>query len=835
MDLPEVQYSPSRESIKMRRASSAYALKILAAGAAIALAAPPALAEEDDDERASGVVEEIVVSATYRDTRLMDTPLTISAVTDHDIVSKGIEDIQTLYQSIPGLAYRSNSQTYNTLSVRGITPPAAGGGATVGVYFDSMPITDANSGGLSQTLGPLFDLERVEVLKGPQGTLYGEGAMGGSIRYITKKPDPSGFDYSVQANVEAIGESDGLSYRADAMVNIPLGDRLAARAVVYRRDRTGILDQVAPRNQEDSDTFLEDGMRLRVAWYPTDTIEVSGMVNVVDGEYGGPGLAFHCFSESTPSDPNGQVHVYDLPGTVCEGQFDQFNRRDPYVTHLGHWNHQSGGYDDQTMYNFTIDWELPFANFTASTSYFDRSTDYSEETSPRYSIVLINVVNSIFGPDVMTGLGGDGAFYRSSERFVQELRLVSNTDSRWQWTVGAYYKDDESQGGEHARCHNGGPPAYEGLDTHCWLQYNFYPEVPVATQQAAIGFLNAIVAGNTSYQDFGEEAVFGEVSYTINDQWEVLVGARYAEVSFDLILGPPGVDTRSNPVNDLGITTTISSPKVTLTWRPMTDFMMYLTYSQGYRPGIVNTSVAGKVAELDAIRGMNPRAQEYYDRFLGLQTVDGDEAINIELGLKATLADGRFSFTTSLYQIDWKDTIVAFNEEIPDIPDVSPLGFSYNRNEGSAESQGIEYEIRMVPMENLSINFGGDWNWTAEIHAAAAGRYLGVDIQPGNRLANAPEFSQYLAVAYDFPLGNFNATARVDAYWVGESWNTANNERPAPAYQTGDLKLLLGRSDWQVGLYVRNFTDEKVVYELNQVGYRYGRPRTFGVQLNYSL
>ena len=835
MDLPGVQHSPSRESIEMRRASSVYALRILAAGAAIALAAPPALAEEDDGDDRSGVVEEIVVSATYRDTRLMDTPLTISAVTDHDIVNKGIEDIQTLYQSIPGLAYRSNSQTYNTLSVRGITPPAAGGGATVGVYFDSMPITDANSGGLSQTLGPLFDLERVEVLKGPQGTLYGEGAMGGSIRYITKKPDPSGFDYSVQANVEAIGESDGLSYRADAMVNIPLGDRLAARAVVYRRDRTGILDQVAPRNQEDSDTFLEDGMRLRVAWYPTDTIEISGMVNVVDGEYGGPGLAFHCFSESTPSDPNGQVHVYDLPGTVCEGQFDQFNRRDPYVTHLGHWDHQSGGYDDQTMYNFTIDWELPFANLTASTSYFDRSTDYSEETSPRYSIGLINVVDAVFGPDLMSGLGGDGAFYRGSERFVQELRLVSNTDSRWQWTVGAYYKDDESQGGEHERCHNGGPPAYDGLDTHCYLQYNFYPEVPIATQQAVIGFLNAIVPGNTSYQDFGEEAVFGEVSYTINDQWEVLVGARYAEVSFDLILGPPGVDSRSNPVNDLGITTTISSPKVTLTWRPMTDFMMYLTYSQGYRPGIVNTSVAGKVAELDAIRGMNPRAQEYYDRFIGLQTVDGDEAINIELGLKATLADGRFSFTTSLYQIDWKDTIVAFNEEIPDIPDVSPLGFSYNRNEGSAESQGIEYEIRMVPMENLSINFGGDWNWTAEIHAAAAGRYLGVDIQPGNRLANAPEFSQYLAVAYDFPLGNFNATARVDAYWVGESWNTANNERPAPAYQTGDLKLLLGRSDWQVGLYVRNFTDEKVVYELNQVGYRYGRPRTFGVQLNYSL
>ncbi len=127
-------------------------LRTLVASAAIALTAPMALAE--DDVADTGPIEEIVVSATYRDTRLMDTPLAISAVTDVDIVNKGIEDLQTLYQSIPGLSYRSNSGTWNTLSVRGLTPPAAGGGATVGVYFDSMPITDATHGGLSQVLGP---------------------------------------------------------------------------------------------------------------------------------------------------------------------------------------------------------------------------------------------------------------------------------------------------------------------------------------------------------------------------------------------------------------------------------------------------------------------------------------------------------------------------------------------------------------------------------------------------------------------------------------------------------------------------------------------------------
>ena len=226
----------------------------------------PAHAEEAEEQAdGTGAVEEIIVSATYRDTRLMDTPLTISAVTDQEMVNKGIEDIQTLYQSIPGLAYRTNSQTYNTLTVRGITPPAQGGAATVGVYFDNMPITDSAAGGIAQTIGPLFDLERVEVLKGPQGTLYGEGAMGGALRYITKKPDVSSFDWNARTELEAIGESSGISYRADAMVNLPLSERMAARIVAYTRDRKGVIDQAAPRNKKDTDTFEEIGGRLKVS------------------------------------------------------------------------------------------------------------------------------------------------------------------------------------------------------------------------------------------------------------------------------------------------------------------------------------------------------------------------------------------------------------------------------------------------------------------------------------------------------------------------------------------------------------------------------------------
>lgn len=831
-----------------------------------ALAAVPAQGEEDQGAGA-GEVEEIIVSATYRDTRLMDTPLTISAVTDQDIVNKGIEDIQTLYQSIPGLAYRTNSQTYNTLTVRGITPPAGGGAATVGVYFDNMPITDSGIGGLAQTIGPVFDLERVEVLRGPQGTLYGEGAMGGALRYITKKPDVGEFDWNARMEMEAIGESSGLSYRTDGMVNIPLSDRFAARVVAYKRDRKGVIDQAAPRNKKDTDTFEEIGGRLKVAWYVNDTLEISAMVNIVNGDYGGPGLSFHCFNESTPSDPPGQVHVYALPARpdcipreddwapdqYTRGEFEQFGD-DPYLSHLAHWDHQSGGYDDASMYNFEVNWELPFADFMSSTSWFDRERDYSEETSPRFSVALVGASTGILEADGrwpalqengrtwMTGLGGDGLFYSGTERLVQEFRLVSNTDSRWKWTVGAYYKDDETQTGHHNGCYNGGPPVYDTLDTHCWLQYNFDPNTPMDMQGFLVTALNGIVPGNTNYRTFGEQAVFGEVSYALNDQWEVLVGARYADVTYELIVARPGVDSPRDPVNDLEVNTKVTSPKVTVTWRPKEDWMLYFTYSQGFRPGIVNPDLAATIVQIQDVlddpetdASRRSVAQGHHDRLVGLQTIDGDEALNYEFGVKASLAEGRFSFVGALYRIDWKDTIIGVREDLEEFPSVAPLGFNYNRNSGSARSEGVEIEIQTQITDSLAFNIGGDYNWEADIDAVAAGRYLGVGIQPGNRLANAPEYSVNLSLMYDFSLAGWDASARADAYGIAESWNTANNERPAPPYETLDVRLTMKRDSWQLAAYVRNVTDEVIIYELNQVGYRFGRPRTFGVQVGYRL
>lgn len=240
----------------------------------------PVLAAEDER-----FIEELIVSATYRDTKLMDTPLTITALSEEELLDKGIINIQTLYQSIPGLSYRSNSNTYNTITVRGITPPGSGG-TTVGVYIDEVPISDSSSGaGIRQVAGALFDLERIEVLKGPQGTLYGEGNLGGALRYITKDADPNNWDFSVRGVVEDTDESDDLGSRINAVVNIPiLQDKLGLRIAGWYRDTPGMLDISGDpadfrRNADDVDTHEESGVRIKAQWDVTDKLGVSLMGN----------------------------------------------------------------------------------------------------------------------------------------------------------------------------------------------------------------------------------------------------------------------------------------------------------------------------------------------------------------------------------------------------------------------------------------------------------------------------------------------------------------------------------------------------------------------------
>lgn len=823
-------------------------LPSLAIAAACAVGAPALGEDAEDDEQP---IEEVVVTATYRDTQLMDTPIAITAVTDVEIEQKGMQDIHTLYTSVPGFNYKSSTLAYNILSVRGITP-FAGGPSPVGAYMDNVPMgsTRGDSGHLR---GVLFDLERVEVLKGPQGTLYGEGAMGGAIRYITNQPDPEGLYYGARASLESMEHSGGIGHRVDGMLNIPLGELAAARVVLYSRDQKGLIDAPGLRDEEDVNWTTEVGGRASVALQATDELSLSAMIQHISADMGAPGIAFHCYDVLRPDVNLVEVPDYPSPGVNCRGDHNAQFSRNPYITHKTHPDVRGldGGFDDTTLMNLTAEWELPFAELIASASYLDQEWQYDEEAPPHVAFLkgLVEGANCF-------GALGDGIcnvpgryssqivynlVHRWTERYAYEVRMVSTGDSRLRWTVGAYYKDDDARRGDHSPCSPLVPYAAVAPQEHCFIQWLFHPSTPVEHQAMIANWLNTtIFPGNSSLGFTTERSLFGEASYRISDEWEITVGARSADVRVNVDTLEDGTDDPSRVESSFTLDDDRkTSPKVTLTWRPTQDLMVYGTWSHGFRPGIVQSRLISAVNRLDAVRANNPDAEALYQQLVDAQTVEGDEAVSMELGLKTTLADGRLSVTAALYNIDWEDIIVRTSATTPNIPGIVPFPLSYDDNAGTASSQGLELELRGVISDEWSWSLGSSFMWEADIGSASTGnvaRVAGstsVGVQPGNRLPASPEFSGYASLVRDFQLAGFDATARLDAYAVTKQFRGGDNERATPGYQSYDARLVLARDQYSVSGYVRNILDEVIAYERNQQGYVFGRARTFGVEFNY--
>tara|TARA_B110000008_G_C16978236_1_gene567064 strand:- start:3916 stop:6681 length:2766 start_codon:yes stop_codon:yes gene_type:complete len=741
-------------------------------------------------------IEELIVSATRRDTALMDTPMSIGLVTAEDIETKGIVDFKTLYPTVPGLAYRTNGSTYNTVGIRGLTAPGEGG-STVGIYIDNVSVTDSNTGGgISQIEGSIFDLQSIEVLKGPQGTLYGESALGGAIRYISNAPDPSGFDFGMKLETEQMQHSDDLSYRVNLMVNAPITDTLAVRLTGSYRDQAGFLDVPAPRAEDDVNFQESDWFRGKLLWTPTDQMAIGMSAQVTETDFGGPGVADFLggYSNSGLAQP-------DFP---------------------------NGGTEKVEVYSFSFDYQFDAVDVEFTSSQFERSSNYGEETTPRFGGAIVGLTNSLIGlfDPSLAGLnpiaatGGLGLFRREAERDIHELRILSSSDSKWQWSAGLYYKEDQAINGSD-------DPAEPGF----WLALapGFEDARPTVQQ-----FIDPILAGffTKATIDSKEKAIFGEVSYQFNEEWELLLGARATDIK------------RDTDQFDEDITDEFISPKISVSWRPQDGLMSYLTVSQGFRPGVVNTDLPGVIAQLEAQVPTDPTAQGRIDFFNSKLTVDGDEVISYELGVKTTnLWDGRARLSAALYHLDWEDTLVF--QPLSELTDLgaATIGQSYNDNlDGGAVSQGAEFEFAVSLTPQWGMNIAYDNNWKAESKGDAAGSLIGPDgeiviAQKGNRLPNAPEYSWSISTDYEFPVGSWTGNARFDWYRVDDSFNAITNEIKTDGYDQVDVRFTFFSPDqkWRASLYVVNVTGELVTYECNEGGCIYGRPLTVGASIIYGL
>ncbi len=861
----------------------------------------PAAAQSDEGEAQAAeddpMVEEILVTATYRDTNLMDTPLTITALTDIEIEQRGIEDIQNLYLSIPGLNYGMATQTYHSVSARGIDNLSFGMSPSVSTYVDNMPISGFNE--YRQPLAPIFDLERIEVLKGPQGTLYGEGSMAGAIRYITKGPNPEGFDYSVTARAYQMQYSNDIGHRIDGMVNIPLGEQVAARITAYSRFKAGLIDQVSESVVVEDVNFNDEiGTRIQLAFFPTDTLELSAFAHLVSTDIGGPGIAHHCYLDERPDSPSlpagaraPEVPLFQPlrggcesgPNGTYDGKTAKYNEGGGaiYDSHLAApgFAGVDGGASESMILHFSLEWEGPWADLIMSTSFYDTEIAYGEEQRSGFNVGYFGNWDKACaavpgcqrgadrydrdGPiDARSSASGGWSY---TARAAHEMRLISSTDSRWQWTVGAYITDTEigPQEINWGPCGATGPwskTSYTAPDISCAsARWAFDPRVPIPIQQDVARWLlqnTGAGPGGAIYETRSEEALFGEVSYRLSDRWEILAGVRWADTGASVRSGLRGkystfdeasanltVDTKDAENLDTGAV----APKVTLTWRPKDGLMLYGMVASGFRASGVNRWVAGTVETYRAAvaRGI-PGAQEKLDSALTRLTYRGDQITTYELGLKATI--GEIDFTAAAYQMNLSDAVIHDVEVLEGLIDpdtgVQLVNVSYvfaRKNAGTSESTGLELEARGQLTDSLSFHIGGAWVPNAEIQSQAVGPIATgalqrIAIKGGNRMQKTPVYSGSASLLYEFELGGYDALLRGDLNFRDTMFLGSNNERPSPTWEFLNVKLLLGRDDYEFGFYIENILDHQVPIGIGDSGYHgFHKPRTFGVQLNYNL
>ena len=765
---------------------------------------------QDEPPEDSGVIEEVMVTATHRQTSLMDTPVSVSAVNADAIDQLGATDVHGLYRALPGLNAASEATGSNRMTIRGITSQTGTSSsrqtsATIGVYIDDTPMT-SHTGPHRQLAGALFDVQRVEVLKGPQGTLFGEGAQGGTIRYIYNEPDRSGLDYRAQAGAFLQRESDDTGYRIDGMLNIPLSENSALRLTAFQDDAAGWIDKnnLTPA-EEDVNSASTTGGRIAAKWWPSERFTAQASIFVVDSENDASAHAYRAYEENL----------------------------NPRVTH-----NPASSEDEFSLYSLRLDYDFGFAALTSVTSYYERDARAMTE----YDVPVVWFLDAVYGLlDNLRALGageaplspcnpgpqdallsnalacpwGDGASMLAygidssseTERFIQEIRLVSASDGPLLWTAGLFYKttDDLRADPQQALW----APGREWVQC---LWANLFASPPITPGYPMDDYLTTL----------DEVSGFAEATYALSDAWSITAGARVA-----------GLKQKFGYV-DHGTDDTVVSPKATLAWRPTDDQLYYFGYASGFRPGNVNNTMEFNRRQLGGAI-----AQESLDRFVGNLTFDGDRLESYELGAKLSLADGRAQVIAAAYYQKWTDMITEFHD-----PELVAFGVTqFNNNAGDAHSQGIELEFNWELADGLLLRFAGDINESETDEDNVD--YASYQVPKGSKLVYAPEWSLSASVDYRFDLpANLEGRLRVDHQRVAEQFIWATNDLSLDKYDLTSLRFgIASRTDrhWTASIFIDNLFNDEVI--LNKAARRdfqfggsiacvYARPRMIGLQFS---
>ena len=789
-------------------APSVASILILALGTAgAARAADAEAASADADDIGKNQVTEVVVTARKRgEERLQDIPTAISAFGEDTLQKMGVTKFTDFAYQVPGLTFNDTGQGEKRYILRGVQ---SAGQEQVAVYFDEVPAPGIqSSSGDSGSQTPdllLVDLERIEVLKGPQGTTFGANSQTGVVRFIAKKPRLDKIEGQIKVGAQDLQHGDA-GASASGMFNLPLiTDKLALRATAYYDKTGGYVDNVRLGN-EDINWSRTTGGRAILRWMPRESTTVDTMIWLQKRDVGGAS-GFHPFDTfHTGSNPTDQGFKDNLPAFAF---FDtgQFNNGD-YV--------QTPRPDEQQLYSVVLTQDVKFATLTATGSLYKRDFGFFRDNT--WSVISLRVgppgATSCFNnttclrPDLFPELTDQT---QDIEQKTAEIRLNSSGDGPWQWLAGGFYRKRESDFRSVSPI----------VDPDTGLPFPITSPPPGYSTAPGAGIEGCQPCALARFNTRGikELAGFGELSYKFTKSLELMAGLRefsaeQTDGGFYLFQFPllgtslPPADSRHFKENRL-------IKKFQFSWRPTDDITMFALASQGFRLGGTNQPNIAAV----------PPGYE------------ADSLWNYEVGIKSSWLERRLTINSSAFLIDWDNIQVSGRD---------PSGaFAFIGNAGAAKVEGLEFEVFAHPARGLDLSAGFSFIPKRELSEDQVNATVSAPGRKGDILPRIPRWTGDFSVQYERGI-----EALPDwAAWVRSDWSyhgkSATELRPTAAtYRTQQSYTI---TNFRVGATNAN-SGIDLAFFLNNVFDKHGdvfligatatptlkytnMPRTIGVEL----